>query len=464
MGILDLMTLLIFLAAVFTLVNITLLKLPSTIGLMAIALASSVVILILGYFMPPIVQGAEHIIEAFDFKEVLLNVMLNFLLFAGALSVNLKTLLDQKIPVIVLATLGTLLSTFVVGFLMQQAFIIAGKEVDLIYCLLFGALISPTDPIAVLSLVKKFGLVKSLEIKIAGESLFNDGVGVVIFLTILGIADPSSRHHGEEARVQDNGTHEMVYQANTETGNENIVQYADYTQHEGAAQHEHESSDEVGAMDVILLFVKEVFGGLLLGALFGFLGFKLLDYIDNDHVELEVLVTLTLVMVGGRLAELLHVSGPLGMVIMGLFIGNEGRSEHLANATGEYVFKFWHLLDEALNAILFILIGLEMIVIAQSFETEYITIGALAIVVVLIARFLGVSLPVVAMELFGIKFEKKSIIILTWGGLRGGISVALALSLSDSIPVKDLIVAATYAVVVFSILVQGLTIEKILKS
>ena len=205
MGILDLITLLIFLAAIFTLVNITLLKLPSTIGLMAIALSSSIVILIFGYFFPPIVVGAEHIIEAFDFKEVLLNVMLNFLLFAGALSVNLKTLLDQKIPVIVLATIGTLISTFVVGGLMYFAFQMVGKEVDIIYCLLFGALISPTDPIAVLALVQKFGLVKSLEIKIAGESLFNDGVGVVIFLTILGIADPSSRHHGgEEARIEGN--------------------------------------------------------------------------------------------------------------------------------------------------------------------------------------------------------------------------------------------------------------------
>ncbi len=462
MGILDLITLLIFLAAVFTLVNITLLRLPSTIGLMAIALASSVVILILGYFMPPIVQGAEGIIEAFDFKEVLLNVMLNFLLFAGALSVNLKTLLDQKIPVIVLATCGTFLSTFVVGYLMYYAFILVGKEVDLIYCLLFGALISPTDPIAVLALVKKFGLVKSLEIKIAGESLFNDGVGVVVFLTILGIADPGSAHHGEEAKLETPAAHEVAYQEN-ETNQAQIVQYADYAQHEEA----HSDAHEEGGFDflsVLILFVTEVFGGLLLGALFGFLGFKLLNYIDNDHVELEVLVTLTLVMVGGRVAELIHVSGPLAMVIMGLFIGNEGRSEHLANATGEYVFKFWHLLDEALNAILFILIGLEMIVIAQSFETEFIAIGALAIVVVLTARFLGVSLPVVIMEALGVKFEKKSIIILTWGGLRGGISVALALSLSDSVPVKDLIVAATYAVVVFSILVQGLTIEKILKS
>jgi monovalent cation:H+ antiporter, CPA1 family len=173
MGILDLITLLIFLAAIFTLVNITLLKLPSTIGLMAIALSSSIVILIFGYFFPPIVVGAEHIIEAFDFKEVLLNVMLNFLLFAGALSVNLKTLLDQKIPVIVLATIGTLISTFVVGGLMYFAFQMVGKEVDIIYCLLFGALISPTDPIAVLALVQKFGLVKSLEIKIAGN-IFNN--------------------------------------------------------------------------------------------------------------------------------------------------------------------------------------------------------------------------------------------------------------------------------------------------
>lgn len=419
MSILDLMTLLIFLAAVFTLINITLLKLPSTIGLMAIALSSSAVILILGYLVPDIVVGASHIIEEFDFKEVLLNVMLNFLLFAGALSVNLNSLLKEKIPVIVLATMGTLLSTFIVGYLMFYGFPLVGKEVDLIYCLLFGALISPTDPIAVLSLVKKIGLEKSLEIKIAGESLFNDGVGVVIFLTILGIASP-----------------EVSHQASTE---------------------------DVGIEGILMLFGQEVLGGLLLGALFGFLGFKLLNFIDNDHVELEVLVTLTLVMVGGRIAELLHVSGPLGMVIMGLFIGNEGRSEHFANATGEYVFKFWHLLDEALNAILFILIGLEMIIIAQSFEIEFLWISAMAIVVVLFARFLGVSIPITIMQLFKRKFENKTITVLTWGGLRGGISVALALSLSDSIPVKDLIVSATYGVVVFSILVQGLTIEKVMK-
>lgn len=421
MGILDLITLLIFLAAVFTLVNITLLKLPSTIGLMAIALMSSVVVVALGFAFPSVMSGAGHIVEEFDFKEVLLNVMLNFLLFAGALSVNLSKLLEERVPVLVLATVGTLMSTFMVGYLVKYIFGWIGIDIELIYCLLFGALISPTDPIAVLALVKKFGVSKNLEIKIAGESLFNDGVGVVIFLTILNIAGVGGEHGG----------------------------------HGGG---------EVSALSVAGLFIKEVVGGVLLGAAFGFLGFKLLNFIDNDHVELEVLVTLTLVMVGGRLAELIGVSAPLGMVVMGLFIGNEGRSEHLANATGEYVFKFWHLLDEALNAILFILIGLEVIVIVQAFRIEFLYVMPIAIAIVLFARFLGVSIPILSIEkLTGKKFEEKSILILTWGGLRGGISVALALSLSDHIPAKDIILAATYACVVFSILVQGLTIEKIIK-
>ncbi|WP_109830410.1 cation:proton antiporter [Reichenbachiella versicolor] len=425
MGILDLITLLIFLAAVFTLLNITLLKLPSTIGLMAIALLSSVVIVLLGMVFPSILNGASHIVEEFDFKEVLLNVMLNFLLFAGALSVDLSKLLEERVPVLVLATLGTLMSTFIVGYLMYYAFPMIGVEVELIYCLLFGALISPTDPIAVLALVKKFGVSKNLEIKIAGESLFNDGVGVVIFLTISAIAESMMGGGGEHA-----------------------------------AHHV-----DTSIFGIAKLFGQEVFGGVALGVGLGYLGFKLLDYIDNDHVELEVLVTLSLVMLGGRLAELSHVSGPLGMVVMGLFIGNEGRSEKLANATGEYVYKFWHLLDEALNAILFILIGLEVIVIAQDFQMEFLIVAPIAISIVLFARFLGVAIPVTAIEkITGKKFEEKSIIILTWGGLRGGISVALALSLSDSIPAKEIIVAATYAVVVFSILIQGLTIERLIKN
>ena len=428
MSILDLITLLIFLAAAFTLINITVLKLPSTIGLMAIALMMSVAILGFGYFIPAMTEAAEHVVSEFEFKEMLLDVMLNFLLFAGALSVNLKALLDERWPVLILATVGTLLSTFIVGGLVYVIFPYLGVEIDFIFCLLFGALISPTDPIAVLALLKEYPISKRLEIKIAGESLFNDGVGVVVFLTILNIAQV--QFGGAEAV---HGTH---------------------------------AAGDITPLSVGLLFGQEVVGGLFMGGLFGYMGFKLLDFIDNDHVELEVLVTLTLVMMGGRIAELLHVSGPLAMVVMGLFIGNEGRDEKLANATGVYVFKFWHLLDEALNAILFILVGLEMIVIAKTFSIGSIAIGAIGILIVLTARFIGVAVPIKAMS-FWTKFEPKTIQILTWGGLRGGISIALALSLSEFLwiePfVKETILLVTYCCVVFSILVQGLTIGKLLK-
>jgi len=425
MSILDLITLLIFLAAIFTLINISVLKLPSTIGLMTIALIMSFAILLSGLIVPDLLNAAEHIVREFDFQEVLMNVMLNFLLFAGALSIDLSKLMEERVPVLILATFGTLASTFIVGFLVFNIAPMVGFEIDLIYCLLFGALISPTDPIAVLALVKKIGLSKKLEIKIAGESLFNDGVGVVVFLTILQIAMAQNGVHG--------GGH---------------------------------GSGEITPLSVGLLFGQEVFGGLLMGALLGFLGFKLLNFIDNDHVELEVLVTLTLVMVGGRIAELLHVSGPLGMVVMGLFIGNQGRDEALANATGEYVYKFWHLLDEALNAILFILVGLEILVIAESFTLNSLKMGGLGILIVLTARFLGVSIPITILSRFR-KFEPRTIQILTWGGLRGGISVALALSLQDfewiNESVRQTILFTTYCVVIFSILVQGLTIGKLMK-
>lgn len=427
MSILDLITLLIFLAAIFTLINISVLKLPSTIGLMTIALIMSFCILASGLFFPNLYNAAEHIVKEFDFQEVLMNVMLNFLLFAGALSVDLGKLMEEKLPILVLATVGTLLSTFIVALLIYYIFPLVGVEIELIYCLLFGALISPTDPIAVLALTKQFGLSKKLEIKIAGESLFNDGVGVVVFLTILQIA------MAQNGVVEHGGGH---------------------------------GGGEITVGSVAILFGREVFGGILLGSLFGFLGFKLLNFIDNDHVELEVLVTLTLVMVGGRLAEMTHVSGPLGMVVMGLFIGNQGRDEELANATGEYVYKFWHLLDEALNAILFILVGLEILVIAETFTLNSLLVGGVGILIVLTARFLGVSIPIGIMSRFR-EFEPGTIKILWWGGLRGGISVALALSLQNfewiSEEVRQTILFTTYTVVVFSILVQGLTIEKMMK-
>jgi CPA1 family monovalent cation:H+ antiporter len=416
MSIIDLITLLLVLSATFTLINIAYFKLPSTIGLMLIALISSALVLLVGILFPGIAEGAEHIIEEFEFKEVLLDIMLNFLLFAGALSMDLNTMIEEKVPIIILAVFGTLISTFVVGALVFYIFPLMGIEMDFIYCLLFGALISPTDPIAVLALLKKFNLSKNLEIKVAGESLFNDGVGVVVFLTILGVAE--------------------------------------------------RGMDTFNIGEVGILFGQEVFGGLLLGALLGYLGFKALLFIDNDYVELEVLVTLSLVMIGGRFAESIHVSAPLAMVILGLFIGNKGRDEKFANATGKYVFKFWHLLDETLNAMLFILIGLEMLVIAKDVTSDMFLLGAVGILIVLTGRSIGVSLPVGLMSL-KIKFEKGTTPLLIWGGLRGGISVALALSLSDFewIPsdFKIIILFTTYCVVVFSILVQGLTIPALLR-
>ena len=416
MSIIDLITLLLVLSAAFTLINIAYLKLPSTIGLMLIALISSALVLLVGILFPGIAQGAEHIIEEFEFKEVLLDIMLNFLLFAGALSMDLNTMIEEKVPIIILAVFGTLISTFVVGALVFYIFPLLGIEMDFIYCLLFGALISPTDPIAVLALLKKFNLSKNLEIKVAGESLFNDGVGVVVFLTILGVAE--------------------------------------------------RGMDTFNIGEVGILFGQEVFGGLLLGAILGYIGFKILLFIDNDYVELEVLVTLSLVMIGGRFAESIHVSAPLAMVILGLSIGNKGRDEKLANATGKYVFKFWHLLDETLNAMLFILIGLEMLVIAKDVTSDMFLLGAVGILIVLTGRSIGVSLPVGLMSL-KIKFEKGATPLLIWGGLRGGISVALALSLSDFewIPsnFKIIILFTTYCVVVFSILVQGLTIPALLR-
>jgi CPA1 family monovalent cation:H+ antiporter len=410
MGVLDLITLLIFLAAVFTFINVNYLKLPSTIGLMIIALVLSVLILLSGYVFPEITDLAISIVSEFDFKEVLLDVMLSFLLFAGALSINVKNLREERWPILIFATVGVLISTFIVGFLMFYIFSFFGYEIDLIYCLLFGALISPTDPIAVLALLSEAKVSKKLEIKIAGESLFNDGIGVVVFITILGLA---------------------------QSGVENF-----------------------SIVSTLGLFGVEVGGGILLGAIFGFLGLKLLEIIDNAHVELEVLVTLSLVMVSYRAAEFLHISGPLAVVILGLFLSKEGHAAESEKATGDYVYKFWHLVDEALNAILFILIGLEIIVISKEYHPDYFLIGLCAIVVVLFARLIGVGIPVKIMERLR-SFEKNTLAILTWGGLRGGISVALALSIPDDFEAKNIILSATYSVVVFSILVQGLTIKKL---
>ncbi len=416
MEVLDLITVLIVMAAIFTLVNAKYIKLPSTIGLMILALGLSIFVVIGERLFATLRSLAEDIMHEYNFSDVLLNVMLSFLLFAGALEINLKKLSEEKWIILTLATIGVLTSTFLIGYSMYYFLPLIGVHISFIYCLLFGSLISPTDPIAVLAMIKKTQVSKNLESRIAGESLFNDGVGVVVFLTILHIAT-STTHGGFEP-----------------TG-------------------------------VLFLFLQEVFGGIILGLIIGIVGWYLLKIIPNQFTEIEVLVTLSMVMGGSSIAELLHVSGPLTMVTMGIMVGREGRSEKLAEVTGDYVYKFWHLLDEALNAILFILIGLQIIII--SWKPNFFYASGIAIVIVLLARFIAVGGPLSVFRFTGKKLPSYTIRIITWSGLRGGISVALALSLYDAAEghvrqnVIDLIIAMTYSVVLFSIIVQGLTVSKL---
>lgn len=422
MGILELTTILMSLAALFSLINLRLLKLPQTIGLMILALSLSIIITAVGAVYPQVFKTVTEITKEFDFSELLVNVMLPFLLFAGAISVNVHELLKDKLTILLLASFGVIFSTFAIGtgvyWLVQQS-VFGLNTIGLTYidCLLFGALIAPTDPIAVLAMIKKMNLSSITETRIAGESLFNDGIGVVVFLTLLGIK---------------------------QDGVENITAAA------------------VGG-----LFVTEVIGGIALGSLMGYLGLKLLKYIENEHTELEVLVTISLVLILPIISHYFHFSAVLGVVMMGLFLNQnldiDQEKEGLQKAMGNYVYKFWHLLDETLNAVLFILIGIEIITIFESFRMAYISISLIVIVLVVVSRGIGVSLPIAFLSLF-MKFEKKTALIITWGGLRGGLSVALALNLPDEIGEgKSLILFMTYVIVLFTILVQGLTLKKIVK-
>ena len=422
LDILELSALLLILASFFSIINLRVLKLPMTIGLMIMAIALSIVVLILGFFFPTFMDLAYSITVSFDFNFVLLNVMLPFLLFAGAMSINVHLLKKDKITILVLASFGVLFSTYVVGTLTfylinLPIFGLASLNVSYIDCLLFGALIAPTDPIAVLSIVKKMNLSPMTETRIAGESLFNDGIGVVVFLTLLGM-----KTSGTEVSIQAIGS----------------------------------------------LFFTEVGGGIFLGAIVGYLGLKLVKDIENEHVELEVLITLSMVLLVSVIANKYHLSGPLGVVILGLYL-NKHVKEDSGNgqselAMGDYVYKFWHLLDETLNAILFILVGLEIILLYESFNLIYLLLSIITIATVVGARYIGVSIPVVILSKFQ-KFEKNTAKIITWGGLRGGLSIALALNLPESMgDAKSLILILTYAVVLFTILVQGLTMQRIIKS
>jgi CPA1 family monovalent cation:H+ antiporter len=422
MNFLEITTILLLLASFFSIINLRILKLPQTIGLMILAICLSILVLIVGLFSPSFLNTVTTLTKSFDFSVLLLDVMLPFLLFAGAISVNVHELLKDKVTILFLASFGVVFSTFAVGsgvfWLIEQPFF-GLNELGLTYvdCLLFGALIAPTDPIAVLSIVKKMNLSPVTETRIAGESLFNDGIGVVIFLTLL------------KVKIM---------------GVENVTPEA-----------------------VSMLFATEVIGGVLLGAILGYLGLKLVKYIENEHVELEVLITLSLVLLVSIISSKFHFSGPLGVVMMGLFlnvnIDADKIEDGVQKAMGEYVYKFWHLLDETLNAILFILIGLEIIPIFQNFEPVYLLISILTIVLVVVSRGIGVSIPIKILSFYK-KFEKSTSLIITWGGLRGGLSIALALNLPDQIgDGKNLILFLTYTVVLFTILFQGLTLDKLPK-
>ena len=399
-------TILVCLSAGFSYLNHRYIKLPVTIGLMAIALAMSLVLLFLGKLGYGIESQARSFVQSIDFGEALLHGMLSFLLFAGALHVNLEDLLEQKWFIGTLACGGVLVSTAIVGSLTYLGLEWLGHPVPLIAAFLFGALISPTDPIAVLGILKKANAPKRLEIKITGESLFNDGVGVAVFLVLLAMAE----------------------------------------------------SGRVTPGDVGWLLLQEAVGGILLGLVLGYGAYLMLKSIDQHNVE--ILITLALVMGGYAVADVLHTSGPIAVVVAGLLIGNQGRHLAMSDTTREYLDTFWELIDELLNAILFVLIGLEVLVL--SFRDEYLFAGLLAIPLVLFARFISVSLPVQLFRLFE-DLTNRATLILTWGGLRGGISVAMALSLPAS-PYRDAIVTMTYIVVVFSILVQGLTIERLIRA
>jgi CPA1 family monovalent cation:H+ antiporter len=387
---------------------------------MILALLLSLIVLIIGIIFPPVFQTVTSITKEFDFSDLLFNVMLPFLLFAGAISVNVHELLKDKVTILLLASFGVLFSTFSVGsgmywLIQQPIFGLNTLGLSYIDCLLFGSLIAPTDPIAVLAMIKKMNLSSITETRIAGESLFNDGIGVVVFLTLLGIK---------------------------ENGLENI------------------SAIEVGT-----LFITEVFGGIALGAVMGFFGLKLLKYIENEHMELEVLITISLVLLLPIISHYFHFSAVLGIVMMGLFLNQnidaDKETKGVQKAMSDYVYKFWHLLDETLNAILFILIGLEIITVFESFQIPFLFVSLVVIILVVGSRWIGVSIPIAFLSLFK-NFEKKTALIITWGGLRGGLSVALALNLPDDIGEgKALILFLTYVIVLFTILVQGLTLKKI---
>ena len=412
MSIFSIGAILVGLSALFGFINHRFLHLPHTIGLVVIALLASLSIIRLNLILPSaqIGQRVTDVLRQIDFNETLMHGMLSFLMFAGALHADFSAIKTSRLAIGVMSVFGTLISTFVIGASMWFLLGFFEFKFPFVWALVFGALISPTDPVAVLSLFKTVEVPDTLQAKMTGESLFNDGVGVVLFTVVLAIALAEEGHGGN-----------------------------------------------IGPTEVIKLFFTEVAGGALLGLVAGYIGYRAMYGIDES--SLEVLITLALVMVTYSLALSLHMSGPIAMVVAGLFIGNSGVKYAMSEKTRDYVLTFWTLIDEILNSVLFLLIGLEVLVVAESIENLWFAL--LAIPVTLFARTFSVTIPITILSRWE-TFTKGAVPILIWGGLRGGIAVALALSLPD-IKYKFPILTITYGVVLFSIIVQGLTVKPLIK-
>ncbi len=413
-SVVNLAAILLSLTALFAYLNHRFIRLPPSIGVMALALAFSLLLVGLGIFVPSVENTAKGLVQKIDFNETVLNGMLGFLLFAGALHIDLADLASRRTLIAILATIGILTTTLIVGLATYFILPLIGLEARLIYCLLFGALIAPTDPIAVLAMLKDAGAPRSLEVTIAGESLFNDGVAVVVFLGLL------------KAANQGEGSVDFAYL--------------------GTA------------------FVQEAIGGAVFGLLLGLLFFYLFKTVDRYSVE--VLLSLGLVAGGYALATALHMSGPIAMVVAGLFIGNHGRTFAMSDTTREHLDTFWELIDEILNALLFVLLGLE--VLALELTTMKLGVGLMLVPVVVLARFVSVTLPVWLLRKRNMQIEKYTARLLSWGGLRGGISVALAFLVPQvvngvEVPERRWMLGATYVVVAFSVLVQGTTIGPLMR-
>ena len=407
MTLLNIAAILTAITALFAWFNQQFLSLPATIGVMLVALGVSLLLLLLGSVGPFNLEATVlTVAHSIDFDTTLLHGMLSFLLFAGALHINLEDLLKLKWVIASLASVGVVLSTLMVGSAVWLLLELIGASIPYLYCLLFGALISPTDPIAVAATLKTVGVSRSLETKIAGESLFNDGVGVVVFLVLAGmVTNPES----------------------------------------------------VSLTGTLKLFLQETVGGALLGLSLGYFGYRLLRTIDN--YQTEILITLAVALGGYMLALKLHVSGPICVVIAGLLIGNRGRTLAMSDKTKEHIDAFWELIDETLNMVLFTLIGLELLTL--DFSLTALVLGLVAIPIVLLSRLFSVGLPVLLLRLRH-SFSPNVVKILVWGGIRGGISIALALSLPAGAE-RSILVMATYVVVIFSISVQGLSLGPLLK-